>query len=136
MWDDDTFGRDRYLLETLLEKHSAQCFYEKKCVEPVEDKLSSLSRVNIALSKLYNSMKNSGVLRRVIGEEDLKSLLALCKETEEIGDANEKEICIVREKIESLRKLQKKVNARNNSTAFIYLERMLFNFQVQCTIML
>jgi len=84
----------------------------------------------MSLSKLYSSMENSEILKSILGEKDLNILLTLCKETKEVGDASEKEICIVREKIEILRKLQKKMNAKSNPTVFIYLERMLFYFQV------
>jgi hypothetical protein len=75
-------------------------------------------------------MENSEALKCILKEEELKALLTLCKETEEVGDASEKDICVVREKIEKLRKLQKEMSMKSNPTVFIYLERMLFYFQV------
>lgn len=120
----------KMILVDTIEKHSDECFYQKKYEEIVEDKLSTLNRADIALSKLYNCMMDSKALKSMLTTDELEYILKICKDAENLGEVNDKEICLIRERIANIKRIQNRFSAKTNPTVFTYLERMLFCLQV------
>ena len=76
-------------------------------------------------------MIRSGCLKDSLNSNDYKEVINICKDTENVTKPTEKDICEIRKGIEFVKALLRKVSARKNPTAFLYLERILFCMQMK-----
>lgn len=87
-------------------------------------------KINISLNQLHRCMLKSGVVQRALGKENFEHVLRICKDTENVGEPNEKDLCAVRKDIETVKSLAAELDPNTDPTAVLYLERLLHCMQV------
>lgn len=108
-----------------------KCYYDtKNGLINIEENESTAYGMNCLLNKLRKCMEKSDLLRKYLPPDIINEMCEICKAAESMIDATKKSICIIREKIERMNKIQEGLGLNPEPTAYIYMERIIHSLRV------
>lgn len=118
-----------------IESHSKKCYYEirkagKQSKPLMEDNVAPMFKTSCLLTSLHKCIQKSQNLKKTLSANTIQELCAICKIAENIVEATQENIQIMKKIQDQASTMQKKLGISPDPTTFLYFERVIHLIQV------